>query len=96
METHQYALTPRLSDHARLRCIQMEVNTKRAKRIVQHPSMVIPGPPSNKDSFIATSADDKELQVAYAIDEDGRPIIITVLWNTQEFYVRDDTKAVRA
>ena len=96
MEQHQFTLTPRLSDHARLRCIQMEVNTKRVKRIVLRPSMVVPGPPSNPNSFVATAVDDPELRVAYGIDQDGRPIIITVLWNTQEDYVRPDAKAVTA
>lgn len=95
MPENQYALTPRLTDHARLRCIQMEVNTKRVKRIVLRPSLVVPGPPELKAEFIATATYDPEIQVAYVVEADGRPIVITVLWNTQEDYVRPDAKAVR-
>lgn len=96
MSDNQYALTPRLTDHARLRCIQMEVSTKRVKHIVQNPSMVLPGPPELNAEFIATADYDKKIQVAYVIDERGRPVVITVLWNTQEDYVRPDAKAVRS
>ena len=96
MPQNQFALTPRLSDHARLRCIQMEVSTKRVKHIVQQPSMVVPGPPSNPNSFVATADYDPELRVPYGFEEDGRPLIITVLWNTQEDYVRPDAKQVTA
>jgi hypothetical protein len=89
-----FALTPALTDHARLRCIQMEVNTKRVKRIVLRPTMVVPGPPHYGDNYIATADYDPEIQVAYAVDETGRPVVKTVLWSTPEHYTRPDAKAV--
>jgi len=91
-----FSLTPVLTDHARLRCIQMEVNTKRAKTIVMRPSLVVPGPPQYGENFVASSADDPEIQVAYIVSKSGRPVIKTVLWSKPEYYTRPDAKQVRS
>ena len=91
-----FSLTPALTDHARLRCIQMEVNTKRVKAIVLRPSLVVPGPPQYGENFVASSADDPEIQVAYTVDKTGRPVVKTVLWSDPAYYTRPDAKKVRS
>jgi hypothetical protein len=88
--------TPALTEHARLRCTQMKVTTRRAKRVVQRPSSVYPGPPQYGENFIAVADFDPDIQVAYTVDDDGRKVIKTVLWSTTEFYVRPDAKVASA
>lgn len=80
-------MTPRLTHHARQRCEEMDVRTKRVKRIVRDPDL---DRPSVAQRRIATRDDDPGLAVVYAEGEDGTPVIITVLPHVQEEYDRDD------
>lgn len=74
--------TPRLTEHARERCAEMGLTTKRAKRVVQNPDVVYPGrrgEGADPDAYIALSDEDTEIAVVFVPEEPPR--IITVLWN---------------
>jgi hypothetical protein len=77
--------TPRLSQHARDRCGEMGVGTKRAKRIVRDPDLTRPAAPNRA----ALRDDDPELLVVYS-DDTQPPTIVTVLWNTGTPFDRND------
>ena len=89
MSNPEFERTPVLTDHARLRCQQMGVRTRRAKRVVARPDLVIPGPPQYGDNFVASAASDPDIQVAYIVDR-GRKVIKTVLWSDPEHYTRPE------
>lgn len=75
--------TPRLSYHARQRCAEMGVTTKRAKRIVQDPDLVRPA----QGALMAVSDADPDIAVVFT--EETPPTIITVVWRTYETYDRE-------
>lgn len=79
--------TPRLTQHARERCQQMNVSTKRVKRILQNPDLVYPGPLEHGDNYLAGAEFDREILVAFVV-EDGVTTVKTVLFRTNEYYVR--------
>jgi hypothetical protein len=81
--------TPRMSQHARLRCTQMGVTTKRAKHVVRHADVVYPGSPDVPHSFIALCEADRQIAVVYAREPDGALTVLTVLYRGVEF-VRPD------
>lgn len=70
-----------LTPHARERCAEMGVVTKRAKRIAADPDTTYGNP--DERGVVATREDDPEIAV---VVRRGR--IITVLWRTQEVYCR--------
>lgn len=80
-------MTPRLSNHARQRCEEMDVRTKRAKRIVQDPDIVRP---CSHGHLMAVSDADPDIAVVFHLDgdDDECPTIITVLPRTYEEYER--------
>lgn len=86
MNTAAPAQTPRLSEHARLRCAQMGVPTKTVKRIVANPDLTYD---SHGCYQVATAALDPRLRVVYRCGETA-PLIVTVLWRTQDTYTRPD------
>ena len=66
--------TPRLTDHARQRCYEMDVPTRRAKGAVQSPQMTYP---VRDGRLVAISHDEPRLAVVF---EEGEPaVIVTVL-----------------
>lgn len=75
--------TPRLSQHARERCEQMGIKTKRAKRVVMERNISYQGPHPN-DGIVCQS-DDPDIAVVW---DPVHNVIITVLPNTQENYER--------
>lgn len=79
--------TPRLSIHARDRCAEMDVRTRRVKRIVQSPDVRRPSG-SGTDAMIATRDDEPDLAVVYVTPADGVPLITTVVWRTVHDYER--------
>lgn len=83
--------TPILSDHARERCAEMQISTKVAKAIYRHADVIRPGRPAIRDDIprqIAHSDLYPDYTVVFVETSEG-PVIITVLFKTQDFYVRD-------
>lgn len=82
-------MTPRLSVHARERCAELGISTKRAKRVVQQRTGTYPGAPSHtNNAIVVTSASDPEIAVVWDPDANS---ILTVLPRIQEDYVRTPT-----
>ena len=77
--------TPRLSQHARQRCDEMHVGTKRVKRLLRSPDVVRC---SYNDRYLAVSDADPEIAVVFAKHPDGTCTVITVLYRTYEDYTR--------
>jgi hypothetical protein len=83
--------TPRVSPHARQRCQEMGISTKRAKRVVMRPDIVRPAnrPGRPKGAYkMAVSDADPEIAVVFIETRCDRPVIVTVLWRTYETYDR--------
>lgn len=82
-------MTPRMSVHARERCAELGISTKRAKRIVQQRTGTYPGAPKhNNNAIVVTSDADTEFAVIWDPDDNS---ILTVLPRIQEDYVRTPT-----
>ena len=77
-----------MTNHARLRCEQMGVETKRVKRLVRDPDITRP----SGEGIMAKADYDPEIVVVYKEVEDGTRIILTVLPNTTEVFQRPDAK----
>jgi hypothetical protein len=83
--------TPIITDHARVRCAQMGISTKVAKRIWQQRTLV--RGQATHDNLIVKSAEVPGYVIV--VDEHGwgeadqRPVVVTVLFDTQEDVVRD-------
>ena len=75
--------TPRLTEHARQRCLEMGVLTKRVKDILRRPTMTY----VSRDGHIAWSAADPSIAVIYTDDGPVR-VAITVVPRTYDDYVR--------
>ena len=81
-----YPATPQLTDHARERCAEMGIRTRVVKQIWRTRTLTYvmfdqPG------KIRVTS--DKHPEYALIVDEEGeRPVIITVLFASDQSYVR--------
>lgn len=77
--------TPVLTDHARSRCREMGVSTKRAKRVVADPSITYRGSLRYRPGRrVAVSAADT-IAVVFEPGRHGHPpVIVTVLWHAAE------------
>lgn len=73
-------MTPRLTEHARQRCREMDVRTKRVKAVVREPAMTYPG--NHRGETIAVG---DGLAIAYVEDDDGQPHVLTVMYHGIEF-----------
>lgn len=83
--------TPVLTKHAKLRCLQMGVSTKRAKHVVRYPDIVYVAPPKYPGCWLAVADSDPDIAVAFTRDEGcDRPVILTVLSRGVDFFVRPD------
>jgi Domain of unknown function (DUF4258) len=78
----------RLSDHARERCAQMHIRTSVVKRIVRKPTTSWLTRRRNGDGYlvVASSRDVPAIAVVYV--PQAPPVVVTVLWNTQERWDR--------
>lgn len=76
--------TPRLTFHARERCREMGIRTKRVKDIVRMPDLVRTAQDGN---LIAVTDNEPDIAVVYSPEEP--PVIISVLWRTYQDYERD-------
>lgn len=74
-----------LTKHARARCAEMGIPPRVPQEIVAHPSLTRPDGRGNR---IAMSTLHPEYAVAFTTDPRGVPVIITVIFNTREFYTR--------
>ena len=63
----------------------MGISTKRAKRVVQRRTIVYPGHPNHGNNGVTVMSDDLEIAVVWDADTN---YIMTVIWRTQEIYVR--------
>ena len=96
-ELTPYEETPRLTDHARERCVQMGITTKVAKRVWQHRTLKRPECADTdglqSDRVIVTAADHPDYVLI--VDETGwfgqggPPVIVTVLFNAGGRFLRD-------
>lgn len=75
--------TPRLSRHARERCEQMGIATKRAKRVVQERRLTYAGTRGN--GAVVVMSDDPDIAVVW---DELRNVIVTVIPRTEDDYVR--------
>jgi hypothetical protein len=76
------AVTPRLSEHARVRCGEMGVGTKRVKAIVRTADVRRP----SRGLVMATRKDEPDIAVLY--EDSDPPVVVSVLWRTADDYVR--------
>jgi len=85
MDCTDRPITPRLTEHARQRCAEMHVETKRVKRLLQRPTLTYS---THSDRLMATSEADPEIAVVYANSPDGTVTVITVLLRSYDEYKR--------
>ena len=78
-------MTARLTNHARQRCDEMRINTKRVKNLVRNPDITRT---SYMDRWLAVSDRDPEIAVVYAKQPDGTCTVITVLYRQYDEYTR--------
>ena len=82
-------MTPVLTRHARERCAEMGISTKVAKRIVQHARVTYRGTNAHGgNSRVALCCDYPDYAVVFAEGDDGKAVIITVVFNTPGRYER--------
>lgn len=74
--------TPVLTDHARSRCREMGVSTKRAKRVVADPSITYRGSLRYRPGRRVAVRCDDSIAVVFEPGDPAR--IITVLWHAAE------------
>jgi hypothetical protein len=79
--------TPRLSDHARQRCAEMGVATKRAKRVLQDPVVVLPAGLGHPEHYRRATGEDPEIFIVFDPTPEV-PVIVTVQWRTYDDYDR--------
>jgi hypothetical protein len=85
-----YQPTPRMTKHARERCVEMGISTKVAKAIVRNVDMTYSGSPKHdNDAMLAYCDQHPDHVVVFAMDEDV-PVILTVLPRTNEYYQRPE------
>lgn len=78
--------TPKLSQHARDRCLEMGIPTRRAKRVVQHQTTTYPNSAGhNNGGLIVQSSRDPEIAVVW---DPSTNVILTVVPRIQEDYIR--------
>lgn len=78
--------TPKMTAHARVRCVELGITTKRAKQIVRCRTSTYPSPYGHSNNGVMVmSASDPEIAVVWDPDTNH---ILTVLPRTSEKYVR--------
>lgn len=77
-------MTPRLSDHARQRCREMGVSTKRVKQIVRDPHVDYD---SRWGLRMASRTDEPDIRALYAF-AGGERLVVTVVWRKEELYAK--------
>lgn len=77
--------TARMTEHARRRCVEMRVGTKRVKRLLRNPDITRT---SYMGRYLAVSDADPEIAVVYAKGADGTCTVITVLYRQYSYYQR--------
>lgn len=83
-------MDPKMTHHAKVRCAEMGISTKVAKRMVKNPSVTHTTQKGGGNRVICTSTEYPLYAVVYSNpDDDGIVWIITVLFNTQVRYDRN-------
>lgn len=79
--------TPKLTRHARERCREMGISTRRAKRVVQHQTTTYPstGSGHSNNGLVVLSAGEPEIAVVW---DPPTNTILTVIPRVQEDYIR--------
>lgn len=85
--------TPRMTPHARERCVEMGISTKVAKQIVSHAETTYPGTASRGDSTTVHLWSGHPGYAVVTVDRGaGEGIwVLTVLFNAQDFAERCGT-----
>ncbi len=80
---------PTISEHARARCAEMGISTKVAKAIAKNPTLTYSGNPGT-DCRVYLSEAHPEYAVVVGPPPSGsdRPVVVTVLFRTEDDYVR--------
>ena len=80
--------TPRVTYHARQRCAELGISTKRAKRIVQQRTSTYPSPQGHSNNgVVCSSTVDPEYAVVW---DEHTNTILTVLPRTTDRYKRTE------
>ena len=82
-----YAPTARISPHAHERMEEMHVSSKRVKRLVRDFDL---RRCSYAGRWVVTREDEPDICVVYVDDEDGTPLVVTVLVRSYAPYVRGE------
>ena len=77
--------TPKMTVHARVRCVELGVTTKRAKRVVQNRTGTYPGNPVHGNNGRMVMSTDPDIAVVWDPETNH---ILTVLPRIPEQYVR--------
>jgi len=93
MHDTDYEVTPVMSHHTRERCAEMGISTKVAKRIWRTRMLTRPaaGP---GERIMVLSPEHPEYAVIIALHpdppvQDDRPLVVSIVFNCDEEYVRD-------
>jgi predicted nucleotide-binding protein len=77
--------TPHLTPHARDRCLEMGISTKRAKRVVQQQVLKYVSNAAHDNGAFIVMSHDADIAVVW---QEDRNLILSVLHRTQEVYER--------
>lgn len=83
---------PRLCAHARQRCAEMGVDESVVQRIVQNPDVVWTSSTEGRgpdEQWVAKADEHPDYAVVFFRGDDGVPVIITVVFATDQDYARD-------
>jgi hypothetical protein len=79
-----YPPTPQLCDHARQRCAEMGISTRRVKRVIREPDLSYC---TYEGRMMMCRFDEPDFRVVVNTDGDV-PVAVTVVWWTDEVYER--------
>ena len=77
--------TARMSEHARRRCVEMQVTTKRVKHLLRNPDITRT---TYDGRLLAVADSDPEIAVVFARAPDGTCTVVTVLYRQYDTYIR--------
>ena len=77
--------TPKMTVHARVRCLELGISTKRAKSVVRNRVSTYPGAPKHGNNGRLVMSADPDIAVVWDPETNH---ILTVLPRVQEDYVR--------
>ena len=86
--------TPKLTRHAVQRCAEMGISTKVAKRIIRNANTIRPTVSNGNRACLATCEIPELRDYAVVFYPTDPPIVLTVVFRTDEQYIRVGTEYV--